>query len=185
MPLAHHKGPSPSWTRTTTQVNGAPGRTGIRQGPRQAALKYAAPFVLTMFLPNHRSAWFAAMMVGPIKTLTDLRRIEAAVRVTCTECGFVRMLDREQLIHHCQFHRSSLDWEAVRSSLPCWNAKCLSRDTRVEALPFSQDRVVLRRKRADPRIGQGDGVCYQSAQSLRSARRADAGRHRRSADGCV
>ena len=88
-------------------------------------------------------------MVGPIKTLTDLRRIEAAVRVTCNECGFVRMIDREQLINHCQFHRSSFEWVAVQSSLPCWNAKCLSRDTRVEALPFSQDRVVLRRKRAE------------------------------------
>ena len=102
-----------------------------------------------MFLPNHRPSWFAAIMVGPIKTLTDLRRIEAAVRVTCKECGFVRMIDREQLIQQCQFHRSSLDWEAVRSSLPCWNAKCLSRDTRVEALPFSQDRVALKRKRAE------------------------------------
>ena len=102
-----------------------------------------------MFLPNHRHAWFAAIMVGPIKTLIDLRRIEAAVRVTCNECGFVRMIDREQLINHCHFHRSSLDWAAVRSSLPCWSAKCLSRDTRVEALPFSQDRVALRRKRAE------------------------------------
>ena len=71
------------------------------------------------------------------------------MRVTCTECGFVRMIDREELINHCQFHRSSLDWMAVRSSLPCWNAKCLSRDTRVEAVPFSQDRVALRRKRAE------------------------------------
>ncbi|WP_404366159.1 hypothetical protein AB5I39_10320 [Sphingomonas sp. MMS24-J45] len=62
---------------------------------------------------------------------------------------FVRMIDREQLINHCHFHRSSLDWDTVRSGLPCWNAKCLSRDTRVEALPFSQDRVALRRKRAE------------------------------------
>lgn len=88
-------------------------------------------------------------MVGPIKTLTDLRRIEAAVRVTCKICGFVRLIDREQLINHCQFHRSSLEWEAVQASLPCWNARCGSDNTRVEALPFSQDRVVLRRKRAE------------------------------------
>lgn len=88
-------------------------------------------------------------MVGPIRTLTDLRRIEAAVRVTCNECGEVRMLDREVLIHQCFVHRSSLDWGVVRNSLPCWNAKCGSRNTRVEALPFSQDGVVVRRKRAE------------------------------------
>jgi hypothetical protein len=88
-------------------------------------------------------------MVGPIKSLTDLRRIEAAVRVTCNECGHVRMIDREVLIKHCHFHRSSLDWGIVCNSLPCWNARCGSRDTRVEALPFSQDGVALKRKRAE------------------------------------
>lgn len=92
---------------------------------------------------------FTAIMVGPIKTLTDLRRIEAAVRVTCNECGHVRMCDREALIHHRTVHRAGLDWASVRASLPCWNARCGSRDTRVEALPFSQDRVGLRRKRAE------------------------------------
>ena len=74
---------------------------------------YPAAVVLTMFLPNHRPSWFAAIMVGPIRSLTDLRRIEAAVRVTCKKCGFIRMIDREELIKQCQFHRSSLDWEAV------------------------------------------------------------------------
>lgn len=91
---------------------------------------------------------FTADMVGPIKTLTDLRRIEAAVRVTCNECGHVRMCDREALIQHRNRHRDSLDWDSVRGSLPCWNARCGSKNTRVEALPFSQDRIALRRKRA-------------------------------------
>lgn len=31
----------------------------------------------------------------------------------------------------------------------CWNASCGSANTRVEALPFSQDQVELRRKRAE------------------------------------
>ncbi|WP_140847328.1 hypothetical protein [Sphingomonas glacialis] len=88
-------------------------------------------------------------MVGPKKTLTDLRRIEAAVRVTCNECGHVRICDREALIHHRTRHRAGLDWASVRASLPCWNAGCGSKHTRVEALPFSQDRVELRRKRAE------------------------------------
>ena len=113
------------------------------------SLRYRSHDVPTMFLPNHGLSWFDMMMVGPIKTLTDLRRIEAAVRVACNDCGFVRMIDREQLINHCQFHRSSLDWDAVRASLPGWNGNCLSRDTRVDALPFSQDRVALRRRRAE------------------------------------
>lgn len=102
-----------------------------------------------MFLPNRPLPWFVSGMVGPIKTLTDLRRIEAAVRVTCVECGHVRMCDREALIKHCSFHRTSLDWAAVRASLPCWNSRCGSRNTRVEAVPFSQDGVALRRKRAE------------------------------------
>jgi hypothetical protein len=102
-----------------------------------------------MFLPNCLSRTMGAKMVGLIKTLTDLRRIEAAVRVTCNACGHVRMIDREVLILQCHFHRSSLEWDAVCLSLPCWNAGCLSWNTRVEALPFSQDDVVLRRKRAE------------------------------------
>lgn len=101
-----------------------------------------------MFWPNRESPCFKRMMVGPIKTLTDLRRIEAAVRVTCNECGHVRMCDREALIQHRSRHRESLDWAAVRASLPCWNSRCGSANTRVEALPFSQDRIALRRKRA-------------------------------------
>ncbi|RUN76509.1 hypothetical protein EJC47_11095 [Sphingomonas sp. TF3] len=88
-------------------------------------------------------------MVGAIKSLTDLRRIEAAVRVTCKKCGHVRMIDREVLIKHCSFHRSSLDWEDVRAGLWCWRSGCLSRNTHVEALPFSQDEVALRHKRAE------------------------------------
>lgn len=92
---------------------------------------------------------FTAAMVGPIKTLTDLRRIEAAVRVTCNECGHIRMIDREELIKHRSRYRESEDWGSVCASLPCWNLRCASSNTRVEALPFSQDGVELRRKRAE------------------------------------
>ncbi|MEG3176633.1 hypothetical protein U1872_10365 [Sphingomonas sp. RB3P16] len=102
-----------------------------------------------MFWPNRPPSCFNAAMVGPIKTLPDLRRIEAAVRVTCRACGHVRLCDREALIHQCMLQRSSLEWAAVRASLPCWNPNCGSRDTQVEALPFSQDRVALRRKRGE------------------------------------
>lgn len=48
-------------------------------------------------------------MAGPIKTPTDLRRIEAAVRVRCNECGHVRMIDRKVLIKQCTFYRSSVE----------------------------------------------------------------------------
>ena len=101
-----------------------------------------------MFLSNRAPSWFDGNSVGPINSMTDLRLIDAAVRVTCDECGHVRMLDRENLIHHRLFQRSSLDWSAVRSSLPCWNSKFLCRNTRVDAFPFSQDGVTLRQKRA-------------------------------------
>lgn len=88
-------------------------------------------------------------MVGPIKLLTDLRRIEAAVRVTCVDCGNVRMHDRELLIRDRLLNRQSLGWNAVCSSMLCWGGRCQSRRTRVEAIPFSQDDVVLRRKRGE------------------------------------
>ncbi|TPG51677.1 hypothetical protein [Sphingomonas glacialis] len=60
---------------------------------------------------------FTAAMVGAIKTLTDLHRIEAAVRVTCNECGHVPMCDREALIQHRNRHRDTLDWDSVCASL--------------------------------------------------------------------
>ena len=66
---------------------------------------YRSVDVLTMFLPSHGPPRFTAKMVDPIKILTDLRRIEAAVRVTCRACGFVRLIDREQLIQQCRIHR--------------------------------------------------------------------------------
>lgn len=90
-----------------------------------------------MFQPNRVAMCFTAVMVGPIKTLTDLCRIKAAVRAICNECGLAGMCSREALIQHRNRHRDSLDGGSVRASLPCWNARCGSKNTRVEALPFS------------------------------------------------
>lgn len=88
-------------------MNEAAGKIDTHRAPSKIVSSYRSMSVPKMFLPNHASPWFAVNMVGPIKTLTDLRRIEAAVRVTCKACGFVRMIDREHLIQQCQFHRSA------------------------------------------------------------------------------
>jgi hypothetical protein len=47
-----------------------------------------------MFWPNHRAACLNAAMVGPPKTLGDLRRVDAAMEVKCNACGHIELLDR-------------------------------------------------------------------------------------------
>ncbi|MBW6531945.1 hypothetical protein KZ820_14480 [Sphingomonas sp. RRHST34] len=85
-------------------------------------------------------------MVGPPKTLQDLRRVEGAVRVTCRACKAVKLYDLEELIIDRRFRRLSMEWEAVRRTMPCRN--CDSTDTRVDGVPFGQDDVERRARRS-------------------------------------
>jgi hypothetical protein len=60
-----------------------------------------------------------AGMVGPPKTLQDLRRVEGAVRVTCRACKAVKQHDLEELIIDRRSRRISKEWEAVRHGTAC------------------------------------------------------------------
>lgn len=86
-------------------------------------------------------------MVGPPKTLYDLRKVEASVRVTCRACGAVKTHDLEELIHSRSFHRESMDWVAVQHDLIC--SKCdAPRDVDVAGVPFGANDRELRAQRA-------------------------------------
>ena len=74
-------------------------------------------------------------MVGHPKSLKDLRKIEAAVRVTCPACKHVVVRDREELISHLIYHRKNLDWRMLPHQLAC--QKCLKGPTEILALPFT------------------------------------------------
>ncbi|MDH7973894.1 hypothetical protein QH494_17015 [Sphingomonas sp. AR_OL41] len=86
-------------------------------------------------------------MVGPIRNLEDLRRIEAAVRVTCNKCGAVELIEREALLHERTGLNLSRTWASVRADQSC--RRCHARDVEVEALPFSENSRELRRRRAE------------------------------------
>jgi hypothetical protein len=85
-------------------------------------------------------------MVGPPKTLQDLRRVEGAVRVTCRACRATTLHDREELITMRATHRQSCDWAIVRATMVC--GECTSRDVRVDGVPFGENMDELRRHRA-------------------------------------
>jgi hypothetical protein len=72
-------------------------------------------------------------MVGSPKMLTDLRKIDASLRVTCRTCGNAREIDRERLIRDLLTRGRSLDWSLVPRALRCG---CGSKDVRLLIIPF-------------------------------------------------
>jgi hypothetical protein len=74
-------------------------------------------------------------MVGSPKRLTDLRRINASLCVTCRACGNVRDVDREQLIADLLRRGRSLDWGLVPRALRCG---CGSKDVHLLIVPFGE-----------------------------------------------
>jgi hypothetical protein len=85
---------------------------------------------------------------APVATLIDLRRTEAVVRVTCKLCGHVTLHDREALIQYRRASGSGLEWPRVQAELICWGRRCRSNHVAVDSVPFSDDPVILRRRRA-------------------------------------
>ncbi len=85
-------------------------------------------------------------MVGPPKTLYDLRKVEGAVRVTCRECKRRQLLDREELILMRNVGLQTCDWSAFCHTAIC--GYCASRDVKVEIEAFGDGLPELRRRRA-------------------------------------
>ena len=76
-------------------------------------------------------------MVGSPKTLYDLRKIDADLRLECRACGRRKMVDREWLIAELLRRRKSVDWEGIRHQLRCSGDGCGSKDVRTVPVPFS------------------------------------------------
>lgn len=90
-------------------------------------------------------------MVGDPKILSDLRRIEAAMRATCTGCGRVRLWNREELIAERRGFRQSMEWVAVCDDLRCGEVECVrnQRRCKIEIIPFGENKAELRQRRWD------------------------------------
>lgn len=85
-------------------------------------------------------------MVGPPKTLYDLRKVEGAVRVTCRSCKRRQLLDREELIQWRNLALKNCDWASVVHDTICGH--CTSRDVKVDIEAFADALPELRRRRA-------------------------------------
>jgi hypothetical protein len=85
-------------------------------------------------------------MVGPPKTLQDLRKIEGAVRVTCRTCRKVNLIDREHLILMRGLDRKPCDWTTVVREMTC--PDCNGRAVTVGVDAFAEGLPELRRRRA-------------------------------------
>ena len=89
------------------------------------------------------------VMVGDPKTLYDLRKVEASVRVTCRSCDAVKLHDLEETIARRLFDRKPMDWRSVQRDLPC--PRCPAgedRNVKVDLIPFGRDERELRERRA-------------------------------------
>jgi len=79
-----------------------------------------------------------AGMVGDPKTLSDLARIEADVRVRCRKCGLEEDWSIESLRTHLKATGGSEAWSEIARTLYCRRMGCGGRDLRVLAVPFSR-----------------------------------------------
>ena len=85
-------------------------------------------------------------MVGPPKTLQDLRKVEGAVRVTCRACKKVSLFDREEMILMRDVGRRSCDWSSVVRDMSC--PACAGDNVKVDIDAFADGLPELRRRRA-------------------------------------
>ncbi|WP_085810836.1 hypothetical protein [Sphingomonas sp. TZW2008] len=84
-------------------------------------------------------------MVGPPKTIYDLRKIDGAIRIVCRGCERKTLLDREEFIMRRSVGASS-DWAVICRELNC--PQCSSRDVKVQIEACGQGLPELRRRRA-------------------------------------
>lgn len=79
-------------------------------------------------------------MVGPPKSLHDLHRVEAQVRVTCRGCGAVETWELNALIAEVCNNGGNTDWRAAHWSVKC-PRHCASPRISLLALPFGKQRA--------------------------------------------
>jgi hypothetical protein len=79
-----------------------------------------------------------ATMVGSPKSLTDLRKIDANLRVTCLDCGHEAEWNREALIAELIRRRRNLAWSELPRHFRCAAPGCRSKRVRLLAIPFGE-----------------------------------------------
>lgn len=82
-------------------------------------------------------------MVGPPKNLSDLHRIEAQVRVTCTSCKATEVWELGALIDEVRRNGGNTDWRAARRSIKC-PKRCPSPIISLIPIPYGRQRACRR-----------------------------------------
>ena len=77
-------------------------------------------------------------MVGSPKHLSDLRKIEADVRMTCRRCGFGFDLAREASAEHLFAIDGNQVWSEITRHLRCRRVGCGSPELRALSVPFAR-----------------------------------------------
>ncbi|MDF2810459.1 MAG: hypothetical protein K0S56_1490 [Microvirga sp.] len=79
-------------------------------------------------------------MVGPPKSLYDLYRLKAQVRVTCRSCKATEVWELGALIDEVRNNGGNADWRAAHWSIKC-PKHCASPRIALLALPFGKQRA--------------------------------------------
>lgn len=79
-------------------------------------------------------------MVSDPKTLDELNKIEAQVRVTCRGCKATEVWELNALIAEVRRNGGNTEWRAARRSIKCPN-RCASPLIDLLALPFGKRRA--------------------------------------------
>lgn len=85
-------------------------------------------------------------MVGPPKNLSDLHRIEAQVKVTCTSCKAVEVWELDALITEVRNNGGNTDWHTARYAVKC-PRRCASPIITLLPIPYGRQRARSREHR--------------------------------------
>ena len=84
-------------------------------------------------------------MVGQPKQLSDLRKIEADVRITCRRCGFEDDWTSDALTKHLFEIGGSTVWTEITRHLHCRRFGCGSRELRALPVPYARQAANVQR----------------------------------------
>lgn len=85
-------------------------------------------------------------MVGDPKSLHDLHRIEAQVRVTCRSCRATELWELPALIEEVTRRGGNTDWRAARTVIKC-PRRCVAPMISLLPIPFGRQRARRRAHR--------------------------------------
>lgn len=101
------------------------------------------------------------LMVGPPKHLSDLRKIEADVRITCRRCGFEHDWTRDALAEHLFAIGGSQVWSEITRHLRCRRYGCGSAELRALPVPYARRPANMPR-----RVGKLDAQIVGTAMKI-------------------